>query len=86
MSIVTFPEYPTKASAPDYVLKQRGFTTQRQWRMSKRRELNALMKAFGAYRFGCVFTPARDGEVGRIQEALLSLRKALSVKNWDNRK
>jgi len=38
--------------------------------------------AFGRYRMGCAYCPAKDGEVGRIQDALASLTKTHAAKAW----
>lgn len=54
----------------------------RTWKVRKRRELRALEAAFRRYQLGAFYTPAKNGELGQINNALASLKIALSVKNW----
>ena len=71
----------TNHKAPRWLLK-RGRITQRQWRALKRRELRRIISAFQAYRMGCAYCPAVNGEVGAINNALNSLKASHSVKEW----
>jgi hypothetical protein len=68
--------------APDYVLKYYRVTTQRQWRRKKRDDLRALEKAFNQYQRGSAFCPAINGEVGRIGEAIQSLKASHAPAVW----
>lgn len=69
------------AKAPRWLLKRENIT-QRQWRARKRADLKKLVAAFGRYRLGCAYCPGKDGEVGRIQDALDALTKSHAAKAW----
>lgn len=66
---------------PKWLLEKEGITA-RQWKARKRRELKEAIRAFDVYFIGCAFTPAKDGQDGRIKDAFKSLKQVLSVKNW----
>lgn len=71
------------SKAPDYVLKTRRITRQRQWRVIKRRELNAVIEAFKKFRTGCAFCPGyADGTVDKAGDTLNQLKSALSPRQW----
>lgn len=67
--------------APKWLLVRDGLT-QRGWRKKKRRELRELIRVFEIFRLGCAYCPGKDGEVGRIDQALTELKRKLSVKEW----
>lgn len=70
-----------KRPIPKWLLRQEGLTTH-GWKVRKRAQLRNVRAAFNAFRLGCAHTPGTKGEVGAIQDALKSLEKALSIKEW----
>lgn len=56
--------------------------TVRAFRRRKRREWNAVIKAFKVFHYGCAFTNLKDAEVGRTQEMLDDVKRKLSPKVW----
>lgn len=66
---------------PKWLLQREGITA-RQWKARKRAQIKAVLKCFNDYRMGCAYVPDGEGEVGRIQKDLESLREKMAVKNW----
>jgi hypothetical protein len=63
-------------------LLEREKITVRQWKARKRRELNDVIKVMSTYRMGCAYYPGKNGEVGKIDDALKSLKQNHSAKVW----
>lgn len=60
--------------------------TMRQWTRQKRREWNAVIKAFDVFRLGCAYTPAYPKYVDQIASALKGGKSAMSPKQWKRTK
>jgi hypothetical protein len=67
---------------PPAWLLEREKITVRQWKARKRRELNDVIKVMSIYRMGCAYCPGKNGEVGKIDAALKSLKQNNSAKVW----
>jgi hypothetical protein len=66
---------------PAWLLEQEQLTV-RQWKVRKRRELNDVIKVMSTYSLGCAYCPGKSGEVGKIDDALKSLKQNHSAKVW----
>ena len=78
MSRITFTE-------PDEWILKREKLDLRQWRVLKRREMDALLKAANTFLMGAAYTPTdRDSSacIGEILRMANEIRTRMRVKNW----
>lgn len=54
----------------------------RQWKAMKRKELQAILRAFDTFRLGCAYTPIYPSPVETVDSLLDEMKRKLSVKHW----
>ena len=54
----------------------------RQFKIQKRREMNAVLKAFDEFRLGCAYVEGYQEFCDDTEKALSGWREKMSVKNW----
>ena len=68
----------------EWMLKRDGINI-RQWRVQKRREMDALLKAANVFLCGAYYTPSdpnSDACIGEILRMANEMRERMRVKNW----
>ena len=71
-----------KNTAPKFVLKNLGSSTQREFRALKRSELRKVIKMWDKFTLGCAYVPGYPQNTNTINNSLAQLKKLLCVKNW----
>ena len=68
---------------PKDLLQRLGFSTQREWKIHRRKKLKELEAAMDDFRLGCAYAPGYvDGTIRKLDAALDSLKKSHTVKEW----
>jgi len=56
--------------------------THREFKEQKRKEFQAVIKAYEKFRLGCVYVPGYDHNIADVSRGLRNWEESMSVKNW----
>lgn len=71
-----------KTGVPKYVLVNQRCANVRAFKVKKRAELRAVIKAVDALRLGCAYVPGWHGHMDEIARHLVEWKAQMSEKQW----